>query len=36
MAGPMRTILTVLVYLAMLILVVIFFNDKGVFIYEGF
>ncbi|AFC27127.1 hypothetical protein PM3016_145 [Paenibacillus mucilaginosus 3016] len=36
MAGIARKILEVIVYLAMLILVIVYFTGEGVFIYEDF
>lgn len=36
MASIARKVLEVIVYLAMLIMVLIYFTGKGLFIYEGF
>jgi hypothetical protein len=36
MARIARKVLEVIVYLAMLIMVLIYFTGKGLFIYEGF
>lgn len=36
MAGFARKVIEVIVYLVMLIMVLIYFTGKGLFIYEGF